>query len=89
VAQKHSEIGGRHMELLCIIADLARNDPGAVAQMYIAAQRMNVNTVGKKANWAEFLRNSHSSTTFSASRASVYLPKVLGDGCSRKFAERF
>jgi hypothetical protein len=39
VAQKHSEIGGRHMELLCVIADLARNDPGAVAQMEREGER--------------------------------------------------
>jgi hypothetical protein len=55
VAERYGEIGERHLELLCIIADLARNDPAAVAQMYIAAQRMNLNTVGKKADREEFL----------------------------------
>jgi hypothetical protein len=34
---------------------LARNDPAAVAQMYRVAQRMNLNTVGKKADREEFL----------------------------------
>jgi len=48
--QKHREIGGRHLELLWVVADLARSDPAAVAQMYRAAQRMNLNTVGKKAD---------------------------------------
>jgi hypothetical protein len=49
------EIGERHLELLRVIADLARNDPAALAQMYRAAQRMNLNTVGKQADRAEFL----------------------------------
>ena len=55
MAEKHGEIGERHLELLWVIADLARNDPAAVAQMYRAAQRMNLNTVGKAADRAEFL----------------------------------
>jgi len=56
VAEKHGELGERHLELLRIVADLARNDPAAVAQMYRAAQRMNLNTVGKQADRAEFLQ---------------------------------
>jgi hypothetical protein len=55
VAEKRGEIGERHLELLRVVADLARNDPAAVAQMYRAAQRMNYNTVGKQADRAEFL----------------------------------
>jgi hypothetical protein len=49
------EIGKRHLKLLRVAADLARNDPAAVAQMYRVAQRMNLNTVGKQADRAEFL----------------------------------
>jgi hypothetical protein len=50
VTQKHGEeIGERHLELLRVVADLARNDPAAVAQ------RMNLNTVGKRADRAVFL----------------------------------
>jgi hypothetical protein len=55
VAEKHGEIGERHLELLRVTADLARNDPAAVAQMYRVAQRMNLNTVGKHADRVEFL----------------------------------
>jgi hypothetical protein len=55
VAEKHEEIGERHLELLRVAADLARNDPAAIAQMYRAAQKMNLNTVGKQADRAEFL----------------------------------
>jgi hypothetical protein len=55
VAEEHGEIGEQHLELLRVTADLARNDPAAVAQMYTAAQRMNLNTVGKQADRAEFL----------------------------------
>ena len=55
MAEKHEEIGERHLELLRVAADLARNDPAAIAQMYRAAQRMNLNTVGKQADRAEFL----------------------------------
>ena len=43
------------MELLRITADLASDNPAAVAQMYRAAQRMNLNTVGKHADREEFL----------------------------------
>jgi hypothetical protein len=43
------------LELLRVTAVLARNDPAAVAQMYTAAQRMNLNTVGKQGDRAEFL----------------------------------
>jgi hypothetical protein len=55
VAEGHGGIGERRLELLWVIADLARNDPAAVAQMYRAAQRMNLNTVGKQADREEFL----------------------------------
>jgi hypothetical protein len=55
VVERRGEIGERHLELLWVIADLARNDPAAVAQMYRAAQRMNLNTVGKQADRLEFL----------------------------------
>ena len=55
MAEKYEEIGERHMELLRVVADLARNDPAAVAQMYRAAQRMNLNTVGKQEDRVEFL----------------------------------
>ena len=55
MAKKRGEIGERHLELLRVVADLARYDPAAVAQMYRAAQRMNLNTVGKAADRAEFL----------------------------------
>jgi hypothetical protein len=55
VAEKYEEIGERHLELLRVVADLARNDPAAVAQMYRAAQRMNLNTVGKQEDRVEFL----------------------------------
>jgi hypothetical protein len=55
VAEKYGELGERHLELLRVVADLARTDPAAVAQMYRAAQRMNLNTVGKQADRAEFL----------------------------------
>jgi hypothetical protein len=53
--KKYGEIGERHLELLRVVADLVRNDPAAVAQMYRAAQRMNLNTVGKKEDRVEFL----------------------------------
>jgi hypothetical protein len=53
--ERQGEIGERHLHLLRVIADLARNDPAAVAQMYRAAQRMNLNTVGKQADREEFL----------------------------------
>jgi hypothetical protein len=43
------------LELLRIAADLASNEPAAVAQMYRAAQRMNLNTVGKQADREVFL----------------------------------
>ncbi len=55
MAEKYGEIGERHLELLRVVADLASNDPAAVAQMYRAAQRMNLNTVGKQADRVEFL----------------------------------
>jgi hypothetical protein len=55
VAVKYGELGERHLELLRVTADLARNDPAAVAQMYRVAQRMNLNTVGKQADRVEFL----------------------------------
>jgi hypothetical protein len=55
MAEKYRRLGERHFELLRVVADLARNDPAALAQMYRAAQRMNLNTVGKKADRAEFL----------------------------------
>jgi hypothetical protein len=55
VAEKQGEISERHLELLRVTADLARNDPAAVAQMYTVAQRMNLNTVGKQADRVEFL----------------------------------
>jgi hypothetical protein len=55
VAERPGEIGERHLELLRIAADLASNDPAAVAQMYRAAQRMNLNTVGKQADREKFL----------------------------------
>jgi hypothetical protein len=55
VVEKHGELGERHLELLRVVADLARNDPAAVAQMYRAAQRMNLNTVGKESDREEFL----------------------------------
>ena len=55
MAEKYGEIGEQHLELLRVAADLARNDPAAVAQMYRVAQRMNLNTVGKQADRVEFL----------------------------------
>jgi hypothetical protein len=55
VAEGRGEIGERHLELLRIAADLASNEPAAVAQMYRAAQRMNLNTVGKATDREEFL----------------------------------
>jgi hypothetical protein len=55
VAEKYGEIGERQLELLTVVADLASNDPGAVAQKYRVAQRMNLNTVGKQADRVEFL----------------------------------
>jgi hypothetical protein len=55
VAEEYGEIGERHSELLWVVADLASNDPAAIAQMYRAAQRMNLNTVGKQAGREAFL----------------------------------
>jgi hypothetical protein len=55
VASKYGEIGERQLEMLRVVADLASNDPDAVAQMYRVAQRMNLNTVGKQADRVEFL----------------------------------
>jgi hypothetical protein len=55
VAEWHGEIGERHLELLRVAADLASHDPATVAQMYRVAQRMNLNTVGKRADRVEFL----------------------------------
>ena len=55
MAEKYEEIDERHLELLEVFADLAHNDPAALAQMYRAAQRMNLNTVGKHADREEFL----------------------------------
>ncbi len=53
--ERQGEIGKRHLHLLRVIADLARNDPAAVAQMYRVAQEMNLNTVGKQSDREEFL----------------------------------
>jgi hypothetical protein len=53
--KRQGEIGERHLHLLRVIADLARNDPAAIAQMYRAAQGMSLNTVGKRADRVEFL----------------------------------
>jgi hypothetical protein len=53
--ERQGEIGERHLHLLRVIADLARNDPAAVAQMYRVAQGMNLNTVGKQSDREEFL----------------------------------
>ena len=53
--ERQGEIGERHLHLLRVIADLASNDPAAVAQMYRAAQRMNLNTLGKQSDREEFL----------------------------------
>jgi hypothetical protein len=53
--ERQGEIGERHLYLLRVIADLARNDPAAVAQMYRVAQGMNLNTVGKQSDREEFL----------------------------------
>jgi hypothetical protein len=53
--ERQGEIGERHLHLLRVVADLASNDPAAIAQMYRAAQRMNLNTVGKQPDRAEFL----------------------------------
>jgi hypothetical protein len=53
--KRQGEIGERHLHLLRVIADLARNDPAAVAQMYRVAQGMNLNTVGKQSDRVEFL----------------------------------
>ena len=55
MAEGHGEIGERHLELLRIAADVASTDPATVAQMYRAAQRMNLNTLGKRADRVEFL----------------------------------
>ncbi len=55
MTEKYGEIGERHLQLLRVLADLARNDSAAVAQMYRAAQRMNLNTVGKQADRVGFL----------------------------------
>ena len=55
MAEKYGELGERHLELLRVAADLTRNDPATVAQMYRVAQRMNLNTVGKQADRVEFL----------------------------------
>ena len=42
--ENYGGIGERHLELLRVLADLVGNDPAAVAQMYAAAQRMNLDT---------------------------------------------
>jgi hypothetical protein len=55
VAEKHRGIGERQLEMLRVVAELASNDPAAVAQMYRVAQRMNLNTVGKQSDRVEFL----------------------------------
>ncbi len=34
LAEKYGEVGERQLELLRVVADLASNDPAAVAQMY-------------------------------------------------------
>ena len=53
--ERQGEIGERHLHLLRVVADLARNNPAAVVQMYRAAQRMNLNTLGKQADREVFL----------------------------------
>ena len=53
--ERQGEIGERHLHLLRVVADLARNNPAAVVQMYRAAQRMNLNTLGKQSDREEFL----------------------------------
>ena len=53
------EIGGRHLELLSVLDELARSDPDGVADMDKAAQRMGLDTVGKASDRAEFEAMAH------------------------------
>jgi hypothetical protein len=48
------EIGGRHLELLRVLDELAGSDPDGVADMDKAAQRMGLDTVGKESDREEF-----------------------------------
>ena len=46
--------GERHLELLAVLDELARNDPDGVAHMDKAAQRIGLDTVAREADREEF-----------------------------------
>jgi hypothetical protein len=50
------DTGERHLELLGVMDELARNDPDGVAHMDKAAQRIGLDTVTKEADREEFER---------------------------------
>jgi hypothetical protein len=50
------EIGERHLELLGVLNELAKDDPDGVAHMDKAAQRMGLDTVTREADREEFDR---------------------------------
>ncbi len=50
------DTGERHLELLVVLDELARNDPDGVAHMDKAAQRIGLDTVTKEADREEFER---------------------------------
>ena len=48
------EIGGRHLQLLEVLDELAGSDPDGVVDMDKAAQRLGLDTVGREQDRAEF-----------------------------------
>jgi hypothetical protein len=54
VANKHGEVGERHLELLGALEELANEDPDGVAHMHEAAQRVGLDSVGEEAAREEF-----------------------------------
>jgi hypothetical protein len=54
MADKHHEVGERHLELLRVLDELASEDPDGVAHMHEAAQRVGLDTVNEEAAREEF-----------------------------------
>jgi hypothetical protein len=50
------EVGERHLELLAVLNELAKNDPDGVASMDRAAQRIGLDTIAREADREEFER---------------------------------
>ncbi len=48
------EIGGRHLELLEVLDEIATSDPDGVVDMDKVAQRLGLNTVGREEDREQF-----------------------------------